>query len=226
MRFAYLLWCVSSLALAQAEAPSGTAGGTIAGPLTVTGGGVTASAGSSAFGATTFSNNVTLADGKCLCGNATCTYSWCFANSYWWSNAYVSAPIYVHSSGGAFSTSSASFVNVLGNAAATAGVAVVLDNNTTQSTGTIVSFRTGAAEKASIAFDGSLATAAINYSIRQLPTCSSNIEGQITRDGNSGNGTLAPTRWCGCSSNGALIPVFTWSNLVTGTPGTSTVCMP
>lgn len=225
MRAILLLTLLPTIVFAQAEAPSGVVTGVIAGPLTVTGGGVTASTGSSTFGATTFSNNVTLADGKCLCGDAVCTYSWCFANSYWWSSAYVSAPIYVHTNGGAFTTSSASFVNVLGNAPATAGVAVVLDNNTTQTTGTIVSFRTGTAEKASVAFDGSLATAAINYSIRQLPTCSSNIEGQITRDGNSGSGTLTATRWCGCSSNGALIPVFTWTNLATGTPGTSTTCV-
>lgn len=226
MRYLWLLCCLPVLAFAQAEVPSGITNGTIAGPLTVTGGGVTASTGSSAFGATTFNNNVTLADGKCLCADAACIYSWCFANAYWWSTAYVSAPIYAHTSGGSFTTSATSFVNVVGNAPATAGVAVVLDNNTTQTTGTIASFRTGASEKANIAFDGSLLTTAVNFAVRQLPTCSSNTEGQITRDGNSGSGALTPTRWCACSSSGALIPVFTWKNIITGTTGTTTTCAP
>lgn len=47
---------------------------------------------------------------------------------------------------------------LLGNAAATGAVAVALDNQTTQTSGTIVSLRTGGAEKAKIDFSGSFFT--------------------------------------------------------------------
>lgn len=81
--------------------------------------------------------------------------------------AYIdNAGNFVSEGGGIFAArSSATTVTISGNAPATASVAVVTDNITTQTTGTILSIRTGGTEKLMVDFSGSVVQSQANTSI-------------------------------------------------------------
>jgi hypothetical protein len=60
-----------------------------------------------------------------------------------------------------------------------------------------------------------------------LPTCNSTYERYLyVAASTGGTGTLARTRLCLCTSDGAASPAFVWQNVVSGTLGTATTCNP
>ncbi len=61
-------------------------------------------------------------------------------------------------------------------------------------------------------------------SVTALPTCASGTEGFITRDTLKGGTTGHRTAMCLCTSDGAGSPAYAWTNMTTGTVGTTTTC--
>lgn len=70
-----------------------------------------------------------------------------------------------------------------------------------------------------------IASRAIGAAATTLATCSVTTEGIISRDSSAGTGSGVRTRMCLCTSDGIGV-AYAWQNIVSGTVGTTTTCLP
>jgi len=113
-----------------------------------------------------------------------------------WATSNITVNDVNSTTGNFYATGSTTSAKVRGNAASTSAVGLIIDNATSQSTGKIVSFRTGGAEVAFIAPTGAptfsgLVTASAGIAATAPVTISgTTTKGTITLSGGSGTATV------------------------------------